>query len=128
MKAPMTARPTPPRTSSTPDDEDLPLLTALRGLPAPGDAARLGALQARVLSQWQASHGAQAPGLAATLGAGPAGRWLLFGGARRRWLLGSGMAVCGAALALGVWLRQPDPVLEELLQPDVLSQMAIGEM
>lgn len=128
MKPPMTACSTPPPTSPTPDDEDLPLLKALRDLPGPGEAARLGALQARVLSQWQASHGAQAPGLAVALGAGSAGRWLLFGGARRRWLLGSGMAVCGAALALGVWLKQPDPVLEELLQPDVLSQMAIGEM
>jgi hypothetical protein len=27
-----------------------------------------------------------------------------------------------------VWVQRPDPALDELLQADVLSQMAIGEL
>jgi hypothetical protein len=111
------------------DDEpadDRRLQQLLRDLAAEaGESPRAHALQQRVLMQWQAAH----PGAAAiaTGGAGRA-RLVLAGRGRRRWLLGSGLLLGGAALALGLWLRQPDPALDELLQPDVLSQMAIGQM
>ena len=79
-----------------------------------------------MLAQWQARHAHAATPLAEA--SGPLQRLVLAGPGRRRWLLGSGVLLGGAALALGLWLRQPDPALEELLQPDVLSQMAAGEM
>lgn len=112
------------------DDEpadDRRLQQLLRDLAAEaGESPRAQALQQRVLMQWQAAH----PGAPAAMAEGGAGRaWLVLAGrGRRRWLLGSGLLLGGVALALGLWLRQPDPALDELLQPDVLSQMAIGQM
>ena len=128
MTSPMTP-PDLPRDPSTPAPPDAAadrrLQHALRELPVPDASQRIDALQQRVMAQWQAAH---APS-AAPLVQGAGGRRLaLAAGGRRRWLLGSGMVLGGLALALGLWLRQPDPALEELLQPDVLSQMAIGEM
>lgn len=130
MTSPMTP---PSRSPVLPDDgspdvaADLRLQQALRELPAPVPAQRLAALQARVLADWQAGHG-EAAAAAAAEPRVPGRRLVLAAGGRRRWLLGSGMVLGGLALGLGLWLRQPDPALEELLQPDVLSQMAIGEM
>lgn len=127
MTSPMTP-PDPlhdPHATSHRTVADLPLQQALRALPVPAEPQRLEALQQRVLAQWQAAH---APA-EVSLRQGAGGRGLaLAGGGRRRWLLGSGMVLGGLALVLGLWMRQPDPALDELLQPDVLSQMAIGEM
>lgn len=110
----------------TPPDDDDALKQALRRLPPAGDPARLAALEQRVLAQWQASHAAATAPLAQA--SGPLRHLVLAGPGRRRWWFGSVALLGGAALALGLWLRQPDPALEELLQPDVLSQMAAGEM
>lgn len=121
---------TPGAASAAPSDTasdpaaDRRLQQALRDLAIP-EPQRLEALQARVLAGWQASQRETAV-VPQRLVQGP--RLVLAGGGRRRWLLGSGVVLGGLALGLGLWLRQPDPALEELLQPDVLSQMAIGEM
>lgn len=110
----------------TPTDDDADLKQALRGLPVCTDAARLAALQQRVLAQWQSTQAPAASPLAD--GSAPLRRLVWAGPGRRRWLLGSGVLLGGVALALGLWMRQPDPGIEDLLQPDVLSQMAAGEM
>jgi hypothetical protein len=106
-------------------EADLRLQRALRSVPPAIDAARLDALQSRVLAQWQVgAHGANLP----MANGGWRSRSLsLIGGPRRGWMLASGLLL-GVSLAAGFWLQRPDPALEELLQPDVLSQMAIGEM
>jgi hypothetical protein len=131
MTSPMNPSSRSPDPSASPDHAspdaaaDRRLQQALRELPVPAQPERLAALQAQVLAQWQASHGAAAE---AQAHGAQGGRLVLAGGGRRRWLLGSAMVLGGLALGLGLWLKQPDPALEELLQPDVLSQMAIGEM
>lgn len=121
---PMSPLPTDraPSLADADDAADLRLRQALRHAPLAVDAGRVDALQSRILAQWQAAHGTAAA-------ASRQGRSLaMLGTPRRRWLLGSGMALGGVALVLGLWVQRPDPVLEELMQPDVLSQMAVGEM
>ena len=104
---------------------DLLLQQALRSLPSPLNATRLDALQARVLAQWQVGEHRTAPG--STL-FGVRGRtWALLARPRRGSVLASGLFV-GVSLATVLWLQRPDPVLDDLLQPDVLSQLAIGAM
>lgn len=105
-----------------PHDDDPPqddaLRRALRDAPAT-DPAALEALQSRVMAQWREGHGrggAQANG-ARTL------RW----STQRWWIGAAGLATC-AAVAVGLWMSRPDPALEELMQPDVLSQMVAGEL
>jgi hypothetical protein len=118
----MDAKP-PPQTPD--DDADLRLRRALLDLPADAAGSRLAALNQRVLVQWQAAQDAAAGG------AGRSGRpWLaLWGrGGRASWVAGAAGLTAGLALVLHAWLRAPDPALDELLQPDVLSQMAAGEM
>lgn len=117
------------RSPSDPADADRAadarLQALLRSLPPPDAATDLGALNARVLAQWQERHGPvahQADGAAAV--AVLAARQ----GARAGWWITVSGLAAGLALGLGVWLQAPDPVLEDLLQPDVLSQMAVGEM
>jgi len=96
------------------DDEDL--RRALRD--ASADAGASEALQARVMAQWRAAHGtpAQFNGQ----------RTLRWSAALRWWAGAAGLALC-AAVAVTLWLQRPDPALEELMQPDVLSQMVAGE-
>jgi hypothetical protein len=98
---------------SFPDGEtaasDLPLR---QGLNALAPAADTGALQQRVLGDWQARQPVR-------------GGFAL----QRRWLLGSAGLAVGLVLAVGLWVsRSDDPVLQELLQPDVLSQMAADQI
>lgn len=102
--------------TNPPLGDDAALQQALKALPELMDTQ---ALQQRVLASWQAQH-PTAPAL-------PWGGVLALG-APRRWLLGSATLALGLGLAVGLWLQRPDPVLQELLQLDVLSQMAAGEM
>ena len=75
------------------------------------------ALQARVLAHWQQRHARTG----SALRAGPG----LLAWAPRRWL---GLAVLSVSLMVLAWCSRPDPGLDELMQLDVLSQIAIGEM
>lgn len=106
--------------TSVDGERDAALQRALRELPPPTDSA---ALEARVIAQWQSAHGAG--GVRSNGGAAQAlsTRWL-----QRRWWIGAGGLALLSAVAVMLWLQRPDPALEELLQPDVLSQMAAGEM
>jgi hypothetical protein len=101
---------------------DLALRRQLRALPSAAPAAELEALSRRVLAQWREQVAAPArheAGVSTVLAAGQAGgRWLA---------MSAGLMLC-AALAIGLWLQRGDPVLDELARPDVLSQMAAGEM
>ncbi len=110
--------------SATPDRDER-LREALRGLPPPADAARLEGLSARVLAQWRTQHGGDAT--EAGDARGPAASLIGRRGRRPLWIVATGL-LASVAIVLGVWLKRPDPVLEELMQPDVLSQMAAGEM
>jgi hypothetical protein len=115
--------PTDGRLNSAGSDRDESLRQALRALPQ--DRAEVDALAARVMAQWRERE-ALAVAAPATVGHGLAalgGR----GHARARWIGIAGL-LTGAAIALVLWAHRPDPALDELLQPDVLSQMAIGEM
>ncbi|MGA0609752.1 hypothetical protein [Caldimonas sp. KR1-144] len=104
----------------SPERDDDELRCALRASPAEADAASIEALQSRVMAHWRASHGA---GSAQSNG-GHALRW----SASPRWWIGAGGLALGCALAVALWLQRPDPALEELMQPDVLSQMVAGEL
>lgn len=102
--------------TNPPLGDDAALQQALNAMHEPMDTQ---ALQQRVLAGWHAKHHAS-----------PARPWagVLALGGPRRWLLGSATLALGLVLAMGLWLQRPDPVLQELLQLDVLSQMAAGEM
>lgn len=110
--------------------DDAALKAALQHLamPAPLSADQADALQSRILAQWQEACGGVPASAPAVVAAGGSG--LLAGhGSGRPW------RVLALALLLGIagvawwWAQQPDPMLDdELMQPDVLSLMAIGEM
>jgi hypothetical protein len=121
---------TPTDSSCAPDErrraasDDARLQSALRALPLPAAPADLSGLNERILAQWQERYAMQEPAVA---GRGPTlvlhGRWER----RPLWIVALGL-LASAAIVLGVWLQRPDPVLEELMQPDVLSQMAAGQL
>jgi hypothetical protein len=85
----------------------------------------LDVLNERVFAQWRDRCGN------ATMPSHQEGAAVLqMAGLRMRrplWLGVTGLLAVGA-ITLGLWLERPDPVLEDLLQPDVLSQMAAGEL
>jgi hypothetical protein len=112
-------RPTPPRANDA-TAVDAALRRALLDLPPPD--ADTEALGARVLAQWQASHPA-----ASAVGPRPVAA-LALRLRQHRLLVGLAGLAAVAAIASAVLLLRPDPALDELMQPDVLSQMAAGEM
>lgn len=78
------------------------------------------ALQQRVMAQWRQRHAQTAAEWVAV--GHPAARWQ----PARAWAWW-GLGVLLVAMAL-VWSQRPDPALEELMQPDVLSQIGLGEL
>ena len=108
------------------DHADDQLRSRLREL-RPG-ASAIDELGARVLAQWSEQHrhaGRTTLHLGGTMGTAEFG----LGRSHRRLRAGlaSGLVVC-AIVAAVMWAQRPDPTLDELIQADVLSQMAIGEM
>lgn len=103
--------------------DDQALRTQLRASLQPSASHDADDLQERVLAQWRQRHPAAAPELAGSHGATVRGGHA--GHGARWWLAGSLVLVVALAL---VWLNRPDPVLEELSQPDVLSQIGLGEL
>ncbi|MFN5048401.1 hypothetical protein [Roseateles sp.] len=102
-------------------DSDQDLRHALRQAAPPGDSE---ALQARVLAQWQQRQQAGRAGTPLHAGQGQ----LTIASWREhpmRWWLPLALA---ASLLLLAWCSRPDPGVQELMQLDVLSQIAIGEL
>lgn len=97
---------------------------ALRAAIRRADDLDTQALQQRVLTQWRQRHPAPAGVAAMPLRAGPAA---MLGLARRQRQIAA-IVVLGLMLALAGWYLRPDPVLTELLQPDVLSELGLGEL
>lgn len=111
-----------PRTVA--DDQALRL--QLRALKP--SAAESEALGDRALAQWRELQG----GSTSETHLGRQGAAMVLGGhmtvRRWRWVgVTSGLLV-GAIIVTVVWVQRPDPTLDELMQADVLSQMAIGEL
>jgi hypothetical protein len=105
-----------------PDPEDTPLQEALRqALPAEDSAT----LQERVLAQWQQRH-ASAQGAALQRGSGGQLMLARWRDHPLRWL---GAALLASSMLVLAWCgTRPDPGVQELMQLDVLSQIAIGEL
>lgn len=115
--------PPPPRTASSAADDTLrQRLQALTPHHAP-----VAALGDRVLAQWRELHPE-----AALQPAGQNGAALLLpphaADRRRRWLGATAALLMSVVVVTAWWLQRPDPTVDELLQADVLSQMAIGEL
>lgn len=115
--------PTPRHTDSSAADDVLrQQLQALTPHHAP-----VAGLGDRVLAQWRELH----PEIAHQT-AGRAGATLLLAhhapDRRRRWLGVAAILLMGAIVVAAWWLHRPDPTVDELMQADVLSQMAIGEL
>jgi HAMP domain-containing protein len=124
----MNDHPTPDTTDRA-DPTDDRLRSQLRALP-PASAAEVEALAASVMAQWSERHGRAAATAPQHLG-GALAALSTIGSHRSRRRLWAGLTtglVAGAVIAMVVWVQQPDPALDELMQADVLSQMAIGEM
>jgi hypothetical protein len=109
---------------NTPQTEDRTLRRTLRQGLAHGPATDSAALQARVLAQWRQRHAQALVAHQAVTAGGPLAR----GGAHRaRLALLTGALLVAVVLAL-TWSHRPDPTIDELLQPDVLSQIGLGEL
>lgn len=108
------------------DLDDLDLRSKLRSIRPP--AAAVEALELSVMKQWSERQGR--PGCTPRYLGGQSGvsELGLIHSRRRLWAgLAAGL-VAGALIATVVWVQRPDPLLEELMHADVLSQMAIDEM
>ncbi len=120
MKPQNTHRPDRGETRGDPDAADARLRAALRARPA--EDAALETLQARVMADWQGRHAA-VPNAVRQGGPTLAGRlW------QHRLWVGSAGLVAVVTVVTAVLMTRPDPSIDELMQPDVLSQLAIGEM
>lgn len=108
------------------DRIDRDLRSKLRSLRPP--AAAVEALELSVMKQWSERQGR--PDSAPRYLGGQSGVSVLglIHSRRRLWAgLAAGL-VAGALIATVVWVQRPDPLLDELMHADVLSQMAIDEM
>lgn len=121
----MNDRPAPdPHTDADADDQALRL--QLRALKP--SAAAVDALGDQVFAQWRELH-SEAVGATTKLGRSGAAT-LVSGHTGRRWRwvgVTTGLLI-GAVIVTVVWVQRPDPTLDELMQADVLSQMAVGEL
>lgn len=101
----------------TPDTAaDLALRRAMRRSLADSPAQGLDDLQAKAMAQWR-QHAQVEPVVALGSSAG----WHAL---PRTWALAA-LALAAAALLLNT---APDPAMEELMQPDVLSLISLGEL
>lgn len=115
------------------DSDDALLRALLRdALPQalPEGGAGTAALQQRVLAQWQAVHAPAAEAAPAFVVAGSGAATAHIGGSGGRrlgpaWRL---VALALAALLVLAAAPRPDPVLQELLPVDVLSELAGGAL
>ena len=105
---------------NTPDNtpKDQALRAAMQRSLAQSPSQGLDGLQARALAQW-GEHAHHPPAL--TLGT--SGAWRMH---PRAWLAGAAALVAVALLLQPV--TAPDPALDELLQPDLLSLISLGEL
>ena len=105
---------------NTPDNtpNDQALRTAMQRSLAQSPSQGLDGLQAKALAQWreQAHH---TPAMAL----GTSAAWRMH---PRAWLAGAAALVAVALLLQP--LTAPDPALDELLQPDLLSLISLGEL
>ena len=92
----------------------------LRAALSSGSAADLAPLQSRVLAEWRMRTATAS--LATPLGGGVAGLRQ-----HPRLLVLAALALA-VALAGSVYLKRGDPALDELIEPDVLSLIMIGEL
>jgi hypothetical protein len=114
-------------TDSTSHAADAALRSQLRAMQP--SAAEVAALSDRVLAQWSEQHDRPAVAPTRLWGSGAAAVVLGLRSTRRRLWAGvsAGLVAC-VVIATVMWAQRPDPTLDDLLQADVLSQMAIGEM
>ena len=111
---------TPDRPIAYPNDAEL--RQQLRESLTPSSSDDLRALEARALEHWRQRTAAQAQHH------GPLAVMQAHWRQHPAWWSGSLLALCLAALLLTKPWAQPDPALDELLQPDVLSLIAAGEL
>jgi hypothetical protein len=107
---------------SAPASADAALRRAMQGALAQSDSDGLEDLQGRVLAQWEMRS---IPALATGDAAGGTLRW---GFTRRDFqLLAAGLVVL-VAVGWQVLHMQSEAPMDDLLEPDVLSLMAMGEL
>ncbi|MBK9238631.1 MAG: hypothetical protein IPO19_22850 [Rhodoferax sp.] len=103
------------------DDSDAGLRVALRSALAQGDGTRLQTLEGPGSWRMGTARGGRAPGQCRA-------SWGLGGGWQSSHLVGSVAVVIAAALGLQALRVATAPPLDDLLEPDVLSLVAFGEL
>lgn len=111
------------RPPTPPQDDDLHLRQRLRDALARAPADDLTALESRTLAQWRQRSPTQHPAHTGPLAVLQAG-WRHHPRVWSGTLLALGLA---ALLLLKPW-AEPDSGMDELMQPDVLSLIAAGEL